>query len=50
MKILKIPFISKPKAETKSKWFAKYLFDEENWSILEQWCELIESKLWRMTL
>ena len=47
MKILKIPFISKPKAETKSKWFAKYLFDEENWSILEQWCELIEGSEFR---
>ncbi|ATU05628.1 hypothetical protein BKN14_04245 [Candidatus Gracilibacteria bacterium HOT-871] len=47
MKILKIPFISKPKAETKSKGFAKYLFDEENGSILEQWCELIEGSEFR---
>lgn len=42
MKILKIPFISKPKAKSKSIWFAKFLFDEKNWQILEQWCELLE--------
>ena len=42
MKILKIPFISRPKAKSKSIWFAKFLFDEETWKILEQWCELLE--------
>lgn len=42
MKILKIPFISKPKAKSKIKWFAKYLFNENSWKILEQWCELLE--------
>lgn len=42
MRILKIPFISRPKAKSKSIWFAKFLFDEETWKILEQWCELLE--------
>lgn len=41
MKILNIPFISKPKAKSFTKWIAKYLIDE-NWRVLEEWCELLE--------
>lgn len=41
MKILNIPFISKPKAKSFTKWIAKYLIDE-NWNVLEEWCELLE--------
>lgn len=41
MKILNIPFISKPKSISKTIWIAKYLIDD-NWEILDEWCELLE--------
>lgn len=46
MKVLNIPFVSKPKAKTFTKWIAKYLIDE-NWKILEEWCELLEWTVFR---
>lgn len=46
MKILEIPFISKPKAKTFTKWIAKYLVDE-NGNILEEWCELLPGSQFR---
>jgi len=41
MKILNIPFISKPKSISKTIWIAKYLIDD-NWQVLDEWCELLE--------
>lgn len=40
MKILNIPFISKPKAKTFTKWIAKYVFNEK-WEIIDEWCEIL---------
>lgn len=41
MKILNIPFISKPKAKSFTKWIAKYVIND-NWLIIDEWCELLE--------
>lgn len=41
MKILTIPFISKPKAKTLTKWVAKYIINN-SWEVIDEWCELLE--------
>ncbi len=42
MKLLNIPFISKPKAKSFTKWIAKYLINENNWKVEDEWVELLE--------
>jgi len=41
MKILNIPFISKPKAKSFTKAIAKYVINDY-WFIIDEWCQLLE--------
>ncbi|MGE4443948.1 MAG: MAG4270 family putative restriction endonuclease [Candidatus Altimarinota bacterium] len=41
MKILQIPFISKPKAQILTKGIAKYVINK-NGEIIDEWCEILE--------
>ncbi len=41
MKILQIPFISKPKAQIYTKWIAKYVINKME-DIIDEWCEVLE--------